>query len=147
MTSRRRVSRSKTPKKLKFLLDRDASGTAGTVAAMGWRSLPVPTMATDVENARYAIQHGLSILTMDSDFGHFHLSQIPFTVRLGAGANQSASTATAQLHQLHRMIRIGEIRPTEHQRVTLSDGKARVETLQGGLPNLRTIKFKRKGSR
>jgi hypothetical protein len=37
------------------------------------------------------------------------------------------STATAQIHLLHQLIRIGEIDPGPHQRVTMTSMSARVE--------------------
>src|SRR5207249_5065804 len=87
--------------------------------------------ATDHEIARMALRKCLSILSMDMDYARFSLREIPFTVILSGGAQQSMSTATAQLQQLHRLIRVGEISPTVHQRVTISGTEAKVEVHDG----------------
>jgi hypothetical protein len=129
-------------RKLKFLLDRDASGTAGAIASMGWRSFAVTPQATEPENARQAIQRGLSILSMDADFAQLSLRALPFTVILGGNAQQSMTTATAQIQHLHRLIRVGEIQPTLHQRVTINSEDAKVELWDGNSIKSRRIAFR-----
>ncbi len=139
MAGRKPRTGVRPPQKLKLLVDHDASGTAGAITSMGWKAYPANPRATDQENVKEATQKGLSILSMDTDYQRFGLREIPFTVILQGGAQQSMSTATAQIQQLHRLIRIGEISPAVHQRVTVTTVEAKVETLAGNAPALRRI--------
>lgn len=117
--------------KLHVILDRDAAGTAGTLAAIGWRVYEVSPLATDAENIARAAQLGYSYVTMDTGTAHFRLAALPFTVVLGGNAQQSSSTATAQIYELRRLIREGEITPGPQQRVKITSEATKVETLDG----------------
>jgi hypothetical protein len=110
---------------------------------MGWRTYDVSEWATDAENVDRAMKGGLSILTMDGDYKHFPLLHLPFTVVLGSLAQQSTSSATAQIQHLHQLIRLGEITPTIHQRVTMTAEDARVEVWARDVTSSRRISAKR----
>lgn|SRR6266850_5165516 len=145
-----RRKRVKAPKSAKprFIVDNDASGTAGVLTKLGWHTYAADPFASDTEIADRALQSGLSVLTMDNHFSRLSLQSIPFTVILSGGAQQSMSTATAQIQYLHQLIRVGEIDPGPHQRVTLTTGVATIQTIgRDGSPITRRLSAKGRSRR
>src|SRR5689334_20807585 len=95
--ARKSAAQRPRPRKPRFLIDHDASGTAGAVRDLGWVAYPANPYASDSENVQVAVQRELSILSMDGHFNRFSLQTLPFTLILGGNAQQSLSTASDQL--------------------------------------------------
>ncbi len=109
-------------------MDHDAAGTAGSLVAEGFRIYSADPHASDDENIERARQFGYSLFSMDMGLAHLGLRNLPFMVLLGGTAQRSASTATAQVHELRRLISEREITPGPEQRVIMNSLTTKVET-------------------